>query len=99
MREDFWKDVNVIGTSNNLNQALEKAGRVSDFLELAELMTEDALHRNESCGGHFRQEYQTSDHEAERNDSDYCYVAAWEHQGDSYSTKVDEKLHKENLKV
>ena len=97
LKEDFWKSANVVGASNDLNQALEKAGRVSDFLELAKLMVEDALHRNESCGGHFREEYQTQDHEAKRNDSDYRYVAAWEHQGDPYSNEVEEKLHKENL--
>ena len=98
LREDFWKDVKIPGAGNDLNQSLEKANRVSDFLELAELMTEDALHRKESCGGHFRQEYQTEEHEAMRNDTDFCYVAAWEYQGDPYSNKAEEKLHREDLK-
>ena len=65
-----------------MNQSLEKAGRVADFLELAELICVDALHRRESCGGHFREESQTEDHEAKRDDQDFCYVAAWEHTGD-----------------
>lgn len=83
LREDFWKDVKVLGKNESFNQSLEKAGRVADFLELGELMIIDALHRNESCGGHFREEYQTPDGEALRDDENYCYVAAWEYAGDN----------------
>ncbi len=81
LREQFWQDVRVLGSGEELNQSLEKAGRVADFFELAELMCLDALERNESCGGHFREEYQTPDGEALRNDDDYSYVAAWEFRG------------------
>jgi succinate dehydrogenase / fumarate reductase flavoprotein subunit len=81
LREEFWQNVNVPGSAAELNQALEKAGRVADFLEFAELMCRDALHREESCGGHFRVEYQTPDGEALRDDERFCYVAAWEYQG------------------
>ncbi len=77
LREDFWKNVNVLGSGEELNQALENAGRVADFFELAELMCRDALDRNESCGGHFREEYQTPEGEALRDDAHYSYVAAW----------------------
>jgi succinate dehydrogenase / fumarate reductase flavoprotein subunit len=82
LREEFWRNVVVVDGSDTVNQSLEKAGRVADFLELAELICVDALHRRESCGGHFREESQTEDHEAERDDRDFCYVAAWEHTGD-----------------
>ena len=81
LREEFWKKVNVLGGGEGLNQALENAGRVADFLEFGELMCLDALHRNESCGGHFREEYQTPDGEARRNDEAFSYVAAWEYTG------------------
>ncbi len=81
LREEFWRDVKVLGTGEELNQSLEKAGRVADFFELAELMCLDALERNESCGGHFREEYQTPDGEAPRDDEHYSYVAAWEYRG------------------
>ena len=81
LREDFWKNVRVLGSNEELNQSLEKAGRVADFLELGELICMDALHRNESCGGHFREEYQTPEGEALRDDANYSYVAAWEFQG------------------
>jgi succinate dehydrogenase / fumarate reductase, flavoprotein subunit len=81
LREEFWKNVNVLGSGEELNQALENAGRVADFLEFGELMCLDALHRNESCGGHFREEYQTPDGEARRNDEVFSYVAAWEYTG------------------
>jgi succinate dehydrogenase / fumarate reductase flavoprotein subunit len=93
IREDFWKNVKVLGIGQELNQSLEKAGRVADFMELAELMCLDALDRNESCGGHLREEYQTPDGEALRDDEHYCYVAAWEYAGQ------DKKpvLHKEPL--
>lgn len=82
IRDEFWGDVKVLGESNNLNQSLEKAGRVADFIEFGQLMCEDALDRNESCGGHFRVEYQTSTGEALRNDNDYFYVSAWGYCGD-----------------
>ncbi len=78
LREEFWKNVNVVGNSETLNQTLERAGRVSDYLELGELMARDALNRKESCGGHFREEYQTEEGEAKRDDENYRYVAAWE---------------------
>ncbi len=95
LREEFWRDVKVTGTGEGFNQALEKAGRVADFLELAELMCIDALHREESCGGHFRAEYQTEDGEAARDDENFSYVAAWEFGGDDAgSTPV---LHREDL--
>jgi succinate dehydrogenase / fumarate reductase flavoprotein subunit len=81
LREQYWADVKVTGAADDLNQSLEKAGRVADFFELAQLMCIDALHRNESCGGHFREEYQTPDGEAQRNDEAFSYVAAWEYQG------------------
>ncbi len=93
IREEFWKDVRVPGTNEELNPELEKAGRVADFLELGELMCIDALHRNESCGGHFREEYQTEDGEALRDDENFAYVAAWEYKGDGQY-----ELHKEQLK-
>jgi succinate dehydrogenase / fumarate reductase flavoprotein subunit len=82
MRAEFWRDVRVPGTGAELNQSLEHAGRVADFFELAELMCVDALHREESCGGHFRVEYQTPDGEARRRDDAFAYVAAWEFAGE-----------------
>ena len=94
LRADFWKNVKVTGTNEELNQSLEKAGRVADFLELGELMVDDALNRKESCGGHFREESQTEENEAKRDDENYCYVAAWEYKGDNQP----ETLHKEDLK-
>ena len=93
LREEFWSDVKVPGTGTMLNQGLEKAQRVADFLELGELMCLDALHRTESCGGHFRQESQTEDGEARRDDEHFSYVAAWEHGGDPSSPV----LHREPL--
>ncbi len=81
LREEFWKNVNVAGEAGDLNQSLESAGRVADFLELGELMCHDARVREESCGGHFREEYQTPDGEAQRNDEQFAHVAAWEYQG------------------
>ncbi len=93
IREDFWKNVKVPGDLNELNPELEKAGRVADFLELGELFAKDALERNESCGGHFREEYVTEDGEALRDDKNFAYVAAWE-----YTGKPSEAiLHKEQL--
>ncbi len=82
IREEFWSNVNVHGTADSLNQSLEKAGRVADFLEFGELMVRDALERRESCGGHFREEFQTEDGEAVRNDEEFTHVAAWEYTGD-----------------
>jgi succinate dehydrogenase / fumarate reductase, flavoprotein subunit len=82
LRDEFWRDVRVLGTGQELNQSLEHAGRVADFLELAELMCLDALHREESCGGHFRVEHQTPDGEARRDDDHFAYAAAWEYAGD-----------------
>ncbi|MDA2808158.1 fumarate reductase/succinate dehydrogenase flavoprotein subunit [Nocardiopsis suaedae] len=93
LREEFWTNVKVLGSNDELNQALEKAGRVADFLELGELMCIDALHRRESCGGHFRAESQTEDGEALRHDDAYAYVAAWEFTG----TGEPPVLHKEAL--
>jgi succinate dehydrogenase / fumarate reductase flavoprotein subunit len=79
LREIFWKEVKVVGEAKDINQTLERAGRVIDYLELGELMAVDALQRNESCGGHFREEYQYEDGEAKRNDEEYSYVSAWEY--------------------
>jgi succinate dehydrogenase / fumarate reductase flavoprotein subunit len=93
IREAFWKDVNVPGSADDLNQALEKANRVADFMEFAELMVKDALHRSESCGGHFREESQTEEGEARRDDENFCHVAAWEFQG----LDNEPALHKEEL--
>ncbi|WP_229398038.1 fumarate reductase/succinate dehydrogenase flavoprotein subunit [Micromonospora okii] len=94
LRQEFWKRVRVPGSGEGLNQSLEKAGRVADFFELAELMCIDALHREESCGGHFRAEHQTPDGEAQRDDDRFAYVAAWEYTGDGEPVV----LHKEDLK-
>ena len=93
LRDEFWQNLRVLGDRDTLNQSLEKAGRVADFLEFGELMVRDALNREESCGGHFRQEHRTTEGEAKRNDEDFAYVAAWEFKG------VDEvpALHKEEL--
>jgi succinate dehydrogenase / fumarate reductase flavoprotein subunit len=92
LREEFWQNVKVPGEDSNINQALEKAGRVADFLELGELIARDALHREESCGGHFRSEHQTPEGEALRHDDEFAYVAAWE-----YGNGSGAKLHKEPL--
>ncbi len=100
LREEFWKTVKVLGAGNEFNQELEKANRVSDFLEFAELLCTDALHRNESCGGHFRVEYQTPDGEAVRNDAEYAYVAAWEFKGDQQKPELNkEPLVYENIQL
>ena len=82
LREEFWKNVKVTGETGDLNMDLERAGRVADFLEFGELLCLDALHRKESCGGHFRVEYQEADGEAKRDDENFAYVAAWEFQGE-----------------
>ena len=98
IREEFWQNVNVPGSDVELNQALEKAGRVADFLEFAELMCTDALHRDESCGGHFREEHQTPDGEALRDDARFAYVAAWEYCGAGNAPKLSkEPLAFENV--
>jgi succinate dehydrogenase / fumarate reductase flavoprotein subunit len=88
---EFQKDARILGTADGLNQSLERAGRVDDFFQLAQLMCVDALNRNESCGGHFRAEYQTEDGEARRDDVSYCYVAAWEWAGDDAPARVHEE--------
>jgi succinate dehydrogenase / fumarate reductase flavoprotein subunit len=93
LRQEFWENVTVLGEEANLNQSIEKAGRVADFLEFAELLCLDALTRAESCGGHFREEFQTSDGEALRNDDAYAHVSAWEYQGEDRSPL----MHKEPL--
>ncbi|NLN12456.1 MAG: fumarate reductase/succinate dehydrogenase flavoprotein subunit, partial [Acidobacteria bacterium] len=93
LRERFWKEVRVLGDADELNHSLEKAGRVADFLELAELLCRDALHREESCGGHFREEHQTPEGEAKRNDEKFTYVAAWEWKGEGNAPA----LHREPL--
>ncbi len=93
LRDEFWNTVRVPGDANYVNPELEKAGRVADFLEFSELMCRDALSRNESCGGHFREEYQTEDNEARRDDENYCYVAGWEFNG----VGKEPTLHKEQL--
>ncbi|ADU47720.1 fumarate reductase/succinate dehydrogenase flavoprotein subunit [Intrasporangium calvum] len=94
LRDEFWRNVRVLGAADTLNQSLERAGRVADFLELGELMCIDALHRRESCGGHFRAESQTEDGEALRHDDEFAYVAAWEWGGDNGGAPI---LHKEDL--
>jgi len=93
IKESFWNDISIPGSEKDVNQELEKALRIKDFIELAELMAYDALDRNESCGAHFREEYQTEENEAERNDESYKYVAAWD-----YSENQEPKLFKEELK-
>jgi succinate dehydrogenase / fumarate reductase flavoprotein subunit len=94
IKKEFWSDVRVPGSADEFNPELEKAGRVADFIELGELMCKDALNRNESCGGHFREEYQTEEGEAMRDDENYAYVAAWEYKGENQ----EPVLHKEDLK-
>ncbi len=95
LQQEFWKDLNVPGTAAELNMELEKAGRVADYFELTQLLITDALNRKESCGAHFREEYQTTDGEALRNDQEYAYVAAWEYAGED----KPHVLHKEELEV
>ncbi|NUM41897.1 MAG: fumarate reductase/succinate dehydrogenase flavoprotein subunit, partial [Leptospiraceae bacterium] len=98
LREEFWKNVNVPGEAGELNQSLERAGRVADFLEFGELLCTDALTREESCGGHFREEYQTPDGEAQRDDDKFCHVTAWEFQGtDKKPTEHREALTYDNV--
>ena len=93
LRKEFWENVQIPGDAKNLNKNLEFAGRVADFLELGELMALDALERNESCGGHFREDFQTPEGEALRDDENYCYTAIWEDQG----TGKKPLMHKEPL--
>ncbi len=93
LREEFWQNLRVTGFGDEFNIALEKAGRVADYMEFAEILCNDALHRDESCGGHFREEHQDDEGEAQRNDDDFMYVAAWEYQG----VGEKPKLHKEEL--
>ena len=100
LREDFWKNVIVPGNRNELNKELEKAGRVADFLELGELFAKDALTRNESCGGHFREEYATKEGEAKRDDKNFTFVSAWEYTGEPSEAKLHkEQLEFENIEV
>ena len=100
LKQEFWENVQVTGTADDLNTSLEKAGRVADFLEFGELMCRDALAREESCGGHFRSEFQTEDGEAVRNDDDFCHVAVWEHNGDDAEpTRHQEELEFENVQL
>jgi succinate dehydrogenase / fumarate reductase flavoprotein subunit len=96
LRKKFWDDVKILGSNDYKNTELERAGRVADFLELGELMAVDALHREESCGGHFREEYQTPDNEAQRNDEKFSYVAAWEAKNSGHD-KMEWSLHREEL--
>lgn len=98
LREEFWKNVKVAGSGLELNQELEKAGRVADYLEFGELLCLDALKREESCGGHFREEHQTEDGEAKRNDEKFCHVTAWEYKGEGKAPEEHrEKLEYENI--
>jgi succinate dehydrogenase / fumarate reductase flavoprotein subunit len=100
LREEFWKDVNVRGDGDEFNQGLERAGRVADFLEFAEIMARDALEREESCGGHFREEHQTSEGEAQRDDEKFAHVAAWEYQGEGKAPiRHKEELEFSNVKL
>ncbi|GAB3793323.1 fumarate reductase/succinate dehydrogenase flavoprotein subunit [Spirosoma humi] len=100
LKKEFWTNVKVLGDSEEMNQALEQAGRVADFIELGELMVDDALNRNESCGGHFREEFQTPDGEALRDDANYAYVAAWEYQGEGQPELLNKEiLEFENVKL
>ncbi|MEN9729805.1 MAG: hypothetical protein RLZ91_922 [Bacteroidota bacterium] len=99
LQKEFWSDVRIPGEMNNLNPELEKAARVADFLELGELMCVDALNRNESCGGHFREEYQTEEGEALRDDENFAFVAAWENKGNGKFELHKEELKYENIKI
>ena len=92
LKKDFWENVKISGSTLGINSELEKANRLADFFELGELMAFDALNREESCGGHFREEHQTPENEAKRDDDQYAYAAAWEYTG------TQPKLHKEDLK-
>jgi succinate dehydrogenase / fumarate reductase flavoprotein subunit len=97
LKDEFWQNANVTGSAGELNQELEKAGRVADFFEFAELMCMDALNRNESCGGHFREEYQTEEGEAKRDDAQYCYSAVWSPKDGGGHELTKEPLEFENV--
>ncbi|HEY1555947.1 MAG TPA: FAD-binding protein, partial [Kofleriaceae bacterium] len=99
LREQFWSEVTVLGERDSFNQSLEKAGRVADFLEFAELLCRDALARDESCGAHFRVEHQTREGEAVRDDDRFCHVAVWEYAGDGAPERHEEQLMFENVKL
>lgn len=99
LKKEFWSDVKVMGSADEFNPELDKAGRVADFIELGELMCTDALNRNESCGGHFREEYQTEEGEALRDDENYMFVSAWEHKGESTWELHKEDLIYDNIKI
>lgn len=93
LREEFWQNVRIPGSGEDVNQALELAGRVADFLELGELICLDALERRESCGCHFREEWQTPEGEARRDDARFCHVAAWEYAGDGRPRSLSWQRH------
>jgi succinate dehydrogenase / fumarate reductase, flavoprotein subunit len=100
LRAAFWEDVRVPGSGKDFNQALERAGRVADFLEFGELMIVDALARQESCGGHFNEDFQTEENEAQRDDENFCHVAAWEYKGETQAPEFHkEPLEFENVKL
>ena len=99
IRDEFINNINIPGTQNEFNPELEKAGRLGDFIDLGELMARDALNREESCGGHFREEHQTEENEALRNDENYAYVAAWEHVNNKPHKLHKEVLEFENVKL
>ena len=100
VRKEFYSDLRIVGSANDLNTELEKALRLEDFLVMAKMMAIDALHRNESCGAHFREEYQTADGEAARNDKDYMYVSCWKYTGDNEKPiLLKEPLHYEAIQV
>ena len=93
LKENFWQDLTITGKENDLNKQLEQANRLGDYLELGQLMARDALMREESCGGHFREEHKTQDGEAKRNDGDFSFVSAWEYKGETQTPE----MHKEEL--
>ena len=100
LREEFWQNVNVTGSGNDFNQTLEKGYRLADYLEFGELLARDALTREESCGGHFREEPQTEENEAKRDDENFCHVAAWEYAGEGKDPILNkEPLVFENVKL
>ena len=99
LKESFWKDIKVLGSSDSLNLELEKAGRVADLIELGEVMVHDALQRKESCGAHFREEFQTQENEAQRNDAAFMYVAAWQYKKDGSPKLFKEGLKYKNVKL
>ena len=100
LRAEFWRDLKVVGSADNMNAELEKALRLADFLEMGELMARDALLREESCGGHFREEHQTEEGEAKRDDEKFMHVAVWEYKGeDAEPQRHEEPLVYENIKV